>query len=42
MLTNLESEEKTARDMGAEDYLIKANLSIEQIADKIRKKFAAS
>ena len=41
MLTNLESEEKTARDMGAEDYLIKANLSIEQIVDKVKKKFAS-
>lgn len=40
MLTNLESEEKTAREMGAEDYLIKANHSIEQIVNHVKKKFS--
>jgi len=40
MLTNLESEEKTARDMGAEDYLVKANLSIDQIVNRVKKNFA--
>jgi len=36
VLTNLEGEMKTAREIGATEYLIKANISIDQVVEKIK------
>lgn len=36
VLTNLDSEEKTALAIGAVDYLVKANTSIDEIIRKIK------
>lgn len=35
VLTNLDSERKVAMDIGAKDYLVKANTSIEQLLAKV-------
>lgn len=37
VLTNLDSEEKVAKEIGAAEYLIKANTSIEEIVTKTKK-----
>lgn len=37
VLTNLDSEEKTARDIGAQDYLVKANVSRDEIVEIVKK-----
>lgn len=37
VLTNLDSEEKTARAIGASDYLIKADISLEDIVNKVKE-----
>lgn len=37
VLTNLDSEAKTAFTIGAVDYVIKTNTSVDQIAEKIKK-----
>lgn len=34
--TNLDSEKDTALDMGANDYIVKANLSIEKLIEKVK------
>lgn len=36
ILTNLDSEAKTARNMGAVDYIIKTNISLEALAQKVK------
>ncbi|OGD86849.1 hypothetical protein A2164_01385 [Candidatus Curtissbacteria bacterium RBG_13_35_7] len=36
VMTNLESEDKVARDIGAADYFIKANVSLKEIVDRIK------
>ena len=36
VVTNLDSEEKTARTIGAADYIVKANTSIEVLVNKIK------
>jgi CheY-like chemotaxis protein len=35
VVTNLDSEEKTAREIGVVDYIVKTNTPIEQIIEKI-------
>ena len=37
VLTNLDSEEKVAKDIGATDYLVKANTSISDVVRKVRE-----
>jgi DNA-binding response OmpR family regulator len=37
MMTNLDSEEKTARSIGAADYIVKANVSLDEIVERIEK-----
>jgi DNA-binding response OmpR family regulator len=37
MLTNLSQEEQTARQIGVEEYVTKANLSLDDLVVKIRK-----
>lgn len=37
VLTNLESEEKVAREIGATDYFIKAKVTPNQIVDRIKE-----
>ena len=37
VLTNLDTEKEEAMDLGADDYLIKANLSLEDLAQKVVK-----
>jgi len=37
ILTNLDSEIKTAMSMGASDYLVKSNSSIDDIKQKVKK-----
>lgn len=37
MLTNLDSEEKTAREIGVKDYIIKANTSIDDLVAKVKE-----
>ena len=36
ILTNLDSEQKTALTIGAVDYIVKANLSIEEVVLKVK------
>lgn len=36
ILTNVDTEEKTAHEIGASDYLIKANMSVDNIAAKVK------
>lgn len=36
VLTNLETEKKTALDMGAVDYIVKTNISLDEVVLKIR------
>jgi len=35
VLTNLDTEEKVAREIGAVEYLVKANTPIEKVVDKV-------
>lgn len=37
MLTNLDTEEKVAREIGVVDYIVKANLSLQEVVDKVKK-----
>lgn len=37
VLTNLDTEEKTARDIGAADYIVKANTPIGKVIDKVKQ-----
>ena len=37
VLTNLDSEKKVAIEIGAEDYIVKANTSIQEIVKKVKK-----
>lgn len=37
IITNLDSEEKVARSIGADDYLVKANVSMDQIVQRVKK-----
>jgi len=37
MLTNLESEDVIAKKIGADDYLIKANISLDQLVERVKK-----
>jgi CRP/FNR family transcriptional regulator, polysaccharide utilization system transcription regulator len=37
ILTNLDTEEKQARQIGAVDYIVKASSSIDQVVAKIKK-----
>ena len=39
VLTNLDSEEKTAKEIGANMYFVKANTSMEEIVTKIKSFF---
>jgi len=39
VLTNLDSEEKTAREIGAQDYLVKANTPIGKVIERVKKYF---
>jgi DNA-binding response OmpR family regulator len=39
VLTNLDSEEKTAKEIGANMYLVKSNTSIGEIIEKIKSFF---
>jgi len=38
MLTNLDSEEKVAKEVGADEYLVKADHSIDEIVERIQKR----
>lgn len=38
VLTNLDSEQKTALEIGADDYIVKTNISLDEIVLKIRNK----
>jgi len=42
VLTNLDSEEKTAREIGVADYLVKANNPIGKVIEKVKKYFPDS
>lgn len=37
VLTNLDSEKDVALQIGAKDYLVKANSSIEQVVEKVKQ-----
>lgn len=37
VMTNLDTEEKVARQIGAADYIVKANTSLEEIMEKVKK-----
>jgi DNA-binding response OmpR family regulator len=39
VLTNLDSEEKTAKEVGANMYLIKSNVTIEEVINKVNSFF---
>lgn len=39
ILTNLDSEEKTAKAIGADMYLVKSNISIDEVVNKINSFF---
>lgn len=36
VLTNLDTEEKTAMDIGAEDYMVKANNSLDEVVARVQ------
>ena len=38
VLTNLDGEAKTAKEIGAVDYIVKANTSLDEVVAKIKKK----
>ena len=40
IMTNLESEEKVARTIGANDYLVKADTSLEKVVEVVKKYIA--
>jgi DNA-binding response OmpR family regulator len=42
VLTNLESEEKTAKEIGAFDYLVKANTKPDQVVAKVKELLSLS
>ncbi len=37
ILTNLDGEAKTAKEIGAVDYIVKANTSLQEVVEKVRK-----
>ncbi len=37
VLTNLDSEEKVARQIGASDYIVKAEASMDQVVERVQK-----
>jgi two-component system, OmpR family, phosphate regulon response regulator PhoB len=37
VLTNLDSEEKVAREIGAADYIVKSNVSMDQVIERVQK-----
>ena len=37
VLTNLDSEKKVALDIGAKDYLVKANTNIDEVVEKVKR-----
>ncbi len=37
ILTNLDGEAKTAKEIGAADYIIKANTSLAEVVEKVKK-----
>ena len=37
MLTNLDSEEKVARSIGVDDYIVKSNISLLDLQEKLKK-----
>lgn len=37
MLTNLETEEKIARELGANEYMLKTNIAIDELVTKIKQ-----
>lgn len=37
VLTNLDSEEKSAKDIGASEYLVKSNIAIDELMKKVKK-----
>lgn len=39
VLTNLDSERKSAMDIGAVDYLVKANTSIDDVVSRVKQLF---
>ncbi|HSW89672.1 MAG TPA: response regulator [Patescibacteria group bacterium] len=41
VLTNLDSEEKTAKEIGAKEYLIKTNVSINEIIAAVKRHLAS-
>ena len=36
VLTNLDTEQKTALDIGADDYIVKANISLDEVVLKVK------
>lgn len=36
ILTNLDTEEKTAKSIGAVDYIVKSNVSLEQVVHRVK------
>lgn len=40
VLTNLDKEEKTAKEIGAVDYLVKSNISITDVVNKVKSLLA--
>lgn len=37
VLTNLDTEEKVAKEIGVSEYIVKANMSLEQLVDIVKK-----
>ncbi|OGM04169.1 hypothetical protein A2715_05215 [Candidatus Woesebacteria bacterium RIFCSPHIGHO2_01_FULL_39_32] len=38
VLTNLDTEERVAKEIGANEYLVKANVSIDEVAERVNKR----
>src|SRR3989344_3618292 len=38
VLTNLDTEEKVAKEIGANEYLVKANISIDDLVEKVQSR----
>ncbi len=38
VLTNLDTEQKTATDLGAVDYVVKTNISLDDVIEKIKSR----
>ena len=37
MMTNLDSEEKVARSIGVDDYIVKSNISLTELQERLKK-----